>query len=301
MNRRESLLKLGLVGMTALSSGHLSLKMQNVLKRPIPSTEELLPAVGLGTWQTFDVNDSDEELAPLREVLKTLILKGAKVVDSSPMYGRSEKVVGDLSTAENINAQLFIATKVWTSGVDEGKKQMQRSFELLRRSKVDLMQVHNLVDWQNHLRTLQSWKDEGKVRYIGVTHYLDSMHDKLESIIRTNKIDFIQVNYSIASRNAEKRLLPFARENNVAVIINRPFEEGALFQRVQGKALPPFAREMDCSSWGQFFLKFILSNENVTCVIPGTSKVKHLIDNLSAGEGRLPNAKEREEMIRLIS
>jgi diketogulonate reductase-like aldo/keto reductase len=237
----------------------------------------------------------------LREVLKTLILKGAKVVDSSPMYGRSEKVVGDLSTAENINAQLFIATKVWTSGVDEGKKQMQRSFELLRRSKVDLMQVHNLVDWQNHLRTLQSWKDEGKVRYIGVTHYLDSMHDKLESIIRTNKIDFIQVNYSIASRNAEKRLLPFARENNVAVIINRPFEEGALFQRVQGKALPPFAREMDCSSWGQFFLKFILSNENVTCVIPGTSKVKHLIDNLSAGEGRLPNAKEREEMIRLIS
>jgi diketogulonate reductase-like aldo/keto reductase len=301
MNRRNARQYFRTIGLAMASYPTFSFNMQNILRRQIASTAELLPCIGLGTWQTFDVGNSEEERGPLREILRTMVARGASVVDSSPMYGTSEKVVGDLSTEADVNDKLFIATKVWTSGLQEGKDQMNKSFVLLKRKKIDLMQIHNLMDWQTHLKTLQEWKEAGKIRYIGLTHYLDGMHEKMEDIIRKNRVDFIQINYSMNSRNAEKRLLPAAADNNVAVLINRPFEEGALFDRVKGKTLPAWAAEFDCSSWGQFFLKFILSNPHVTCAIPGTSKVRHMIDNLGAAMGKLPDKELREKMIQTLS
>ena len=294
MNRRESLTRLA-----SLSSIPIFVNMIGntaLLQRKIPSTGEQLPAVGVGTWQTFDVGTSEAERAPLAEVLRTMVAEGARVIDSSPMYGNSEGVVGDLSTEMQVNDQLFIATKVWTTGEQQGIVQMDRSFQLLRRSKIDLMQIHNLVDWQIHLKTLRRWKEQGKIRYIGITHYTDGAHSTLANIIREHPIDFVQVNYNLLDWNAERELLPLAQERKVAVIANRPFEEGALFQRSKGKALPAWATDFGCASWAQFFLKFILSHEAVTVAIPGTSKVAHLVDNLGAAIGRLPDARERERM-----
>jgi diketogulonate reductase-like aldo/keto reductase len=272
-----------------------------MLKRKIPSTGELLPAIGLGTWQTFDVGQVAAEREPLKEVLKTLLDKGGSVVDSSPMYGSSEKVVGDLSTELDLNSKLFIATKVWTTGKDEGIAQMNRSFNLLQRKRVDLMQIHNLVDWQIHLKTLRDWKEQGRIRYLGITHYTEGAYSQIEDILKNNPVDFLQINYSMLSRTAEQRLFPLAKEKGVAIIINQPFEEGALFQRVKGKALPAWAAEFDCTSWGQFFLKFILANTAVTCVIPGTSKPHHMADNAGAGVGKLPDENQRQQMIRFIN
>ena len=274
---------------------------QQLAKRKIPSSSEQLPCIGVGTWQTFDVGNSASQRDPLKEVLINLIKNHGSVIDSSPMYGASEKVVGELSHGLNLNDKLFIATKVWTSGEREGINQMNNSFSLLKRTKIDLMQIHNLVDWQTHLKTLRKWKEEGKIRYIGLTHYTDSSHDTLISVIKNNPVDFVQVNYNLLDRHAEEKLLPFAQEKNVAVLINRPFEEGALFSRAKGKQLPEWVSEFDCTSWAQLFLKFILSNQAVTCVIPGTSKVTHLLDNLQAGSGRLPNADHKKKMIELIS
>jgi aryl-alcohol dehydrogenase-like predicted oxidoreductase len=271
-----------------------------ISKRKIPTTNEELPCVGIGTWQTFDVGNSEAELNPLKEVLQKFIESNGSVIDSSPMYGASENVVGDLSQELKINNKLFIATKVWTSGEAAGIKQMNNSFSLLKRDRMDLMQIHNLVDWQTHLKTLRKWKEQGKVRYIGLTHYTDSAHDTVASIIKNNPVDFIQINYNLLDRHAEQKLLPLAQDLKVAVLINRPFEEGALFGRVKGKVLPEWAAEFDCSSWAQLFLKFILSNPAVTCVIPGTSKVTHLLDNLKAGTGKLPEADHKKKMIKLI-
>lgn len=297
MNRRESLKKLTLAGMAISASPLLSFPMNQIKHRIIPSTKESLPMVGLGTWQTFDVGADSSEREPLKEVLKMLVSQGGSVIDSSPMYGNSESVVGELSSELDINKKLFIATKVWTSGKENGIRQMEDSFKLLRRDQIDLLQIHNLVDWQTHLSTLREWKDQGRIRYIGLTHYTDSAHGTIESIISKNQIDFIQINYSVNRRNAEKRLLPLAADRNVAVFINRPFEEGALFNKVKGKQLPEWAKEFDCKSWGQLFLKFILSNPHVTCIIPGTSKVKHLMDNLGAAVGKLPDEKQRQQII----
>jgi diketogulonate reductase-like aldo/keto reductase len=201
----------------------------SMFKRKIPSSDESIPAIGLGTWQTFDVGNVVAEREPLKEVLKKLVEKGGSVVDSSPMYGASEKVVGDLSTEVNLNAKLFMATKVWTSGKDEGIAQMNRSFTLLQRKQLDLMQIHNLVDWQIHLKTLRDWKEQGKIRYLGITHYTESAYSAIENILNNNPVDFLQINYSMLSRTAEQRLFPLAQEKKVAVIINQPFEEGSLF------------------------------------------------------------------------
>lgn len=274
---------------------------ESILKRTIPATGETLPAVGLGTWQTFDVNESKNERDPLREVLTMLIQKGGSVIDSSPMYGKSEEVVGDLTTELDINNKVFMATKVWTTGKENGVHQMNTSFKLLRRTRMDLMQIHNLTDWKTHLKTLYQWKAEKKIRYIGLTHYTDSAHNTIADIIKKEKIDFIQINYNLLDTHAEKFLLPLAQERNVAVLINRPFQEGELFRRTRGKALPVWSREFDCNSWAQFFLKFILSHPAVTCVIPGTSNPKHMLDNIGAAYGKLPSKELRLQMIAAVS
>lgn len=274
---------------------------QTLLKRTIPTTGEKLAAIGVGTWQTFDVSDFSDEREPLKEVLRTLVNKGGSVVDSSPMYGRSEEVVGDLSAEMKINDKLFIATKVWTTGRDNGIRQMNDSLSLMKREKIELMQIHNLTDWQTHLKTLRDWKESGKIKYIGLTHYTDSAHDRLASIITSENVDFIQVNYNLLERNAEQRLLPLAMDKGVAVLINQPFESGSLFERVKGKSLPSWVKEFDCTSWAQFFLKYILSNPAVTCAIPGTAKPHHMIDNMGAAFGNLPDQKQRRMMVDLIS
>jgi diketogulonate reductase-like aldo/keto reductase len=291
---------LSALGLIPLISGWTTAD-NGILKRPIPSSGEKIPAVGLGTWQTFDVDESDTARAPLKKVLKTLIDNSGTVIDSSPMYGNSERVVGDLSTELNLNDKLFIATKVWTSGEDSGVRQMNNSFALLKRKKIDLMQIHNLLDWNTHIKTLRAWKEQGKVRYIGITHYTESAYASVEQILKTTPLDFLQINYSLLSRKAEERLFPLAQEKKVAVIINQPFEEGALFSRVKGKTLPVWAEEFDCKSWGQFFLKFILAQPAVTCVIPGTSKPNHMLDNIQAGVGKLPTETHLSRMKSLVA
>ncbi|MBI3063226.1 MAG: aldo/keto reductase, partial [Deltaproteobacteria bacterium] len=258
-----------------------------IIRRQVPRTGELLPAIGLGTWQTFDVGKAASERAPLQEVLREFVRLGGSVVDSSPMYGQSEGVLGDLATELGAQKQLFLATKVWTNGREAGIRQMEESLRRLRARRIDLMQVHNLVDWRAHLATLRRWKKQGKVRYIGVTHYTQGAYDELGRVLKSEELDFVQLNYSIAERGAEERMLPLAAERRLAVLVNRPFAEGALFRRVRGKAMPPWAAEIGCASWAQFFLKFVISHPAITCAIPATSKVAHLKDNMQAGVGPL--------------
>ena len=265
--------------------------------RPIPSSGERLPVIGLGTWQTFDVGNDNAARAPLREVLKTLAESGAGVVDSSPMYGSSESVAGDLIAELGLRPKLFVATKVWTSGRNEGIRQMQTSLRRLRVERLDLMQVHNLVDVATHTQTLQGWQAEGKVRYIGITHYTSSAFGEVERWLRTGDYGFVQINYSLDEPEAEQRLLPLAQEKGVAVIVNRPFGQASLFRRVRGKAVPDWARaELGIASWAQFFLKWIVGHPAVTCAIPGTSQPEHMRDNLGAGVGPLPDAAMRRRM-----
>ncbi|HKG94405.1 MAG TPA: aldo/keto reductase [Gemmatimonadaceae bacterium] len=273
-----------------------------MLTRTIPSSGEAVPAVGMGTWQTFDPPSlSAESLAPLEEVLRVFRDAGGRLVDSSPMYGKSEDVTGRLSERIGANGELFIATKVWTSGERAGARQMEESMRLLHRPRqLDLIQVHNLVDWRTHLATLRRWKEAGRVRYIGVTHYQTHAFDELERVIRREKVDFIQLPYSIALRDAERRLLPAAAESGTAVLVNRPFEGGDLFGQVRGKPVPDFVRPF-AESWAQAFLKFILAHPAVTCVIPATSKPRNMRDNVAAGAGRLPDEGERERLVRLFA
>ena len=272
----------------------------SILKRTIPSSGQQIPVVGIGTWQTFDVNHPGQ-YPPLRNVLISLLSGGGTVVDSSPMYGESEHVIGDLSTELGINQDLFLATKVWTTGKDDGIRQMNRSMALLKRTSIELMQIHNLVDWKTHLKTLREWKEKGKIQYLGITHYSDSAHDKVGEIIRNHPVDFLQINYSLTDRHAGIRLLPLAQEHGVAVLINRPLSEGRVFKHVLTKALPEWANDLECTSWSQLFLKFILANPAVTCVIPATANPDHMQDNLAAGTGRLPDHAQLEKMIRHIS
>lgn len=302
-SRRAALNTMGVfsAGMWLLPSFPFLSKEQNMIKRKIPLSGELLPIVGLGTWQQFDVGLSEEERRQLTEVLTLMIEKGGRLIDSSPMYGRAETVIGELAAPPSINPNLFYATKVWTTGKEAGIQEMNDSMAKMRRKTLDLMQVHNLVDYKTHLQTLYKWKEEGKIRYIGITHYTASAHETLERVLKSEKIDFVQFNYSIRERNAEKRLLNAAREKGVAVIINEPFESGSLFNVVKGKKLPEWAAENDIQSWGQYFLKYIVANEAVNCVIPGTSNPKHVVDNMGAGFGRLPDEKLRLKMIEYLS
>jgi diketogulonate reductase-like aldo/keto reductase len=212
------------------------------------------------------------------------------------MYGAAESVAGDLAADLGVTGRLFLATKVWTSGRQAGVTQMEQSLRRLRARRLDLMQIHNLLDWRTHLRTLRDWKAAGRIRYLGVTHYTAGAYDELERVLRDEPLDFVQVNYSLGEREAERRILPLARDRGIAVLVNRPFAEGGLFQRVRGKALPAWAAEVDCESWAQIFLKWILAHPAVTCAIPATSRPQHLVDNMKAGLGRLPDAAARERM-----
>lgn len=267
-----------------------------IVRKPIPRTGEALPVIGLGTWQTFDVGAGKTSREPLKEVLREFAKAGGSVIDSSPMYGSSETVAGDIIQELGLHKQLFLATKVWTSGREAGVRQMEESFRRLRVQRMDLMQVHNLLDYRTHLETLRRWKEQGKVRYIGVTHYTASAYDQLARVLESEELDFIQLNYSLGEREAEKRLLPLAAERKLAVLVNRPFAEGRLFRRVSGKSLPPWSGEVGCASWAQFFLKFIISHPAVTCAIPATSKVAHLADNMRAGLAPMPDTRMRERM-----
>jgi diketogulonate reductase-like aldo/keto reductase len=272
-----------------------------IQERPIPGTGEKVAVVGLGTWRTFDVGESAAERAPLKEVLQRFVGLGGRVIDSSPMYGAAESVVGDLAGELAIADRLFLATKVWTTGRDAGAAQMEQSLRRLRVPRLDLMQIHNLLDWRTHLRTLREWKEAGRIRYLGVTHYTASAYDELERVLRREPLDFVQVNYSLGEREAGRRILPLARERAIAVIVNRPFAEGGLFQRVRGRALPEWAAEIECESWAQFFLKWILAHPAVTCAIPGTGRPEHVVDNMRAGMGKLPDDATRARMGALVA
>ena len=262
--------------------------------RKIPSSGQPIPVIGMGTWSTFDVGRGHYDAR--RTVLQAFFEAGGRVIDSSPMYGRAEKVVGELLPDVPQRADAFIATKVWTRGGKRGIAEMEDSIRKMG-GRVDLMQIHNLVDWRTHLSTLRAWKAEGKIRYLGVTHYQLSAFDELEAIMETESMDFIQLPYSIGMREAEKRLLPCADKTGTAVLVMRPFEGGSLFSKVKGRALPPLAKELGIQSWGQYFLKFVLGHPTVTCPIPATSKLKHMRDNVGAGHGPVPDAKMRAQMI----
>ena len=267
------------------------------LKRPIPKTGELLHAVGLGTARTFDLSGDAQGRAEAREVLARFVKAGGQMVDSSPMYGSAEAVVGDLAAGLGVERALFLATKVWTSGREAGIRQMEESMRRLKTRRIDLMQVHNLVDVNTQLKTLREWKAQGRIRYIGITHYHEGAYAELERLIKSEQLDFAQFNYNVMSTAAEERLLPVCAEYQTAVIVNKPFEEGALFGKVKGRELPKWAAECDCHSWAQFFLKFILSHPAVTCAIPATRAPDYLVDNMGAALGRLPDAAMRRRMV----
>lgn len=259
-----------------------------MLQRIIPSTGELLPAIGLGTWQTFDV--SSEKYTALQDVLTTLHSEGGRLIDSSPMYGKAEEVVGDVTAGLPQRDEFFYATKVWTQGANKGREQVDNSFRLMRREVLDLVQIHNLVDWQTHLPYLRRLKEEGKIRHIGITHYQDSSHEALADLIKAEPVDFVQFNYSLLAPNAEQSLLPLCADKGVATLVNRPFGEGSYFKQVTNKPLPDWSKELGIDNWGAFFLKAILAHPAVTCVIPATGNAQHAIANLQAGEGPLPDA-----------
>lgn len=272
-------------------------KNLKTITRAIPSSGEQIPVIGMGTSRTFDVGDDPAARDQLEQVLQTFFDNGGAVIDSSPMYGSAESIVGELLKKVSNKRALFAATKVWTYGKQGGIEQMQNSMRRMGVGVMDLMQIHNLRDWKIHLPTLRQWKEEGKIRYIGITTSHGRSHAELEQIMRKEPLDFVQFSYSIGNRIVEDRLLPLAADRGVATLINRPFERGELFQRVKGKSLPDWSAEFDCRSWGQFFLKFIVSHPAVTCVIPATSKVHHMQDNMSAGLGHLPTETMRRRMI----
>jgi diketogulonate reductase-like aldo/keto reductase len=292
---RRALLRLLAIG-AGYAIGPAFGQAPTIMNRKIPSSGEEIPAIGLGTWQVFDAGGDKAARAPLKEVLKSFFAAGGRVLDSSPMYGTSESVVGDLCSELNVCEPLFVATKVWTSGREEGIRQMETSFRRLKVKQMDLMQVHNLLDVATHTRTLLDWKAQGRVRHIGITHYNSGAYAEVEKTLGQAPYDFLQINYSLGERESERRLLPYARERKVAVIINRPFAEGAMFRKVKGKPLPDWAGELGIASWAQYFLKWILGHPAVTCVIPGTGRPEHMADNMGAGRGALPDEKQRQRM-----
>lgn len=267
------------------------------ITRLIPSSKEPLPVIGMGTWITFNIGENPHDRMQRTQVLRAFFDRGGALIDSSPMYGSAEEVLGYCLPRVENREKLFAATKVWILGKTLGVRQMEQSQKLWGVPRFDLMQVHNLLDWESHLETLQQWKAEGKIRYIGVTTSHGRRHEELEKIMRSQPIDFVQFTYNLVDREVEQRLLPLAAEKGLAVIINRPLDGGDLFNRVRGKALPEWAREFDCTGWSQFFLKFIVSHPAVTCAIPATSSIGHMLENMGALYGRLPDADMRRRML----
>ncbi len=270
-------------------------KDKKMLTRPIPASGEELPVIGLGTYIVFDVESTPANIDARQAIVKSMIEKGASLIDSSPMYNRAEDVIGDIIKTSRNRDKLFLATKVWTNGKAAGERQMRASSERMNAGVMDLMQVHNLRDTDEHLATIRDWQAEGRIRYNGVTHDRASAVDDLEAAMRQHKPEFIQINYSLTERESDQRILPLAKDLGIAVLVNRPFVEGRLFRAVRDRPVPDWAREF-AESWGQFFLKFIISHPAVTCVIPATSKIHHMADNLGAGFGSLPDDKTRQRM-----
>jgi diketogulonate reductase-like aldo/keto reductase len=257
-------------------------------RRSIPVSGESLPVIGLGTYRVFDVAPGSAEYARLPGVLEALFAADGSVIDSSPMYGRAEETIGELLAAAGSRRQAFVASKVWTEGPDTGRRQMDTSLRLLHAEPLDLMQVHNLVDWRNQLATLREWKQAGRIRYLGVTHYHSGAYDELAAVLRAERLDFLQINYSLDEREAERLILPLAAERGLAVLINRPFGGGGLLRRLRDRPLPAWAAEIEAGSWAQLLLKFVFSQPAVTCVIPATGRPEHMADNAAAGVGRIP-------------
>ncbi len=293
---RRRLLQAAAAGTISLTMNPAIAATTPLITRPIPSSGERLPVIGLGTYQVFDVPESRLAATELQAVLRRFGELGGKVIDSSPMYGHAEAATGTLATALKLRPKLFYATKVWTSGRDAGIRQMEESFRLMQTKTIDLMQVHNLLDLKTHLPVLRDWKKSGRIRYLGITHYHAGTHAELERLVKSGDFDFVQFNYSLDEPEAEARLLPACADAGVATLINRPFSQAGLFGRVRGKPLPPWCAEIDCNSWAQFFLKWIVSHPAVTCAIPGTGRVAHIEDNLAAATGRLPDAATRKKM-----
>lgn len=269
-----------------------------MLTRPIPGADESIPVIGLGTWEVFDVAGSREEIETRKEIVGMLLARGGSLIDSSPMYNRSEKIVGDIINDSGSRGDLFLATKVWINGKSAGESQMRTSRDLMNAGVIDLMQVHNLRDVEVHMATIREWQEKGRIRYNGITHYTANAHRSMEKAMQDHKPQFIQINYSLGERNAEQHVLPLAQDLGIAVLINRPFMAGRLFRAVRNQELPGWATEF-ADSWGQFFLKFILSHPAVTCVIPATSNPQHMVDNLGAGFGAMPDAATRQKMATL--
>jgi diketogulonate reductase-like aldo/keto reductase len=272
-----------------------------LLTRPIPATGEALPVIGLGTSDTFDVDPAAAVGGTVGAVYDAFVAGGGTVLDSSPMYGRAEAVLGALMQARANRQRMFVATKVWTRGRDAGAKQIAASMRLLGTSRLDLLQIHNLLDWREHAVTLRELQAKGTIRYTGITHYTVASHADLKAVLAAQKFDFVQLNFSIATRDAENALLPFCQDRGIAVLVNRAFEDGRLFEITRGRPLPPWAADFDCTSWAQFFLKFVIAHPAVTCVIPATSKPKNQLDNLRGGTGRLPDARTREKMVEYLA
>lgn len=285
------------VAATALLTAPSLRAQPAILRRPIPRTGELLPAVGMGTWLTFDVGAAPAERAQRRRVLEAFFAAGGGIIDSSPMYGRAERVVGDLLKQVPHAGKLFAATKIWTAFDRVGRTQMDESLRLWGLARFDLQQIHNLLNWRGHIKSLREWKAEGRVRYVGITTSHGRAHDELEDILKREPFDFVQFTYSLADRSVEQRLLPLAAERGIAVIANRPFDGGALLDRLQGRQLPSWAREIDCDNWPQFCLKWIVAHPAVTCAIPATSNPAHMAENMGALRGRLPDAGMRRRML----
>lgn len=291
------------LGIEAMQDGEPIVETANsstLIQRPIPSSGELLPVIGMGTSRTFDTPADADTLANLTQVMNSFFAGGGSIIDSSPMYGEAESRVGDVLRQLPQPPKVFAATKVWTTGKTEGIEQMQTSAKRMGVEQFDLIAVHNLKDWKTQLKTLTQWKDQGKVRYIGITTSHGRNHSELLELMRTQALDFVQFSYNIEDRSAEKALLPLARERGIATMINRPYQRGSLFAKSRDQELPSLATDLDCDSWGQFYLKFILGHPAVTSIIPATSSLKHMVDNMKANFGRLPDEQQRLEMLRIF-
>ena len=298
-NRRE-LLKAGIGVSASIFLLPAIAPADSLIRRKIPSTGESLPVIGIGTARRYATVATEADRAPLKEVLRQFVEMGGNVIDTAPSYGTAETVVGDLAAELKIRESLFMATKLGARGRDAGVQQLEQSLKRLRSPMIDLVAVHNLQDAQTQLGTLRQWKQAGRIRYVGITTSFERQHQEFEQTMKAEALDFIQVDYALDNRKADRRILPLAADRGTGVMINLPFGRGRLFTAVQGKSLPPWASEFDCTSWAQFFLKYIVSHPAVTCTMPGTAKVEYLVDNLGAARGRLPDAATRRRMERFI-